>query len=240
MKPFAFALALSVTVAVIGALTPMRDARAANLVVLDARGIDLKAGQAIDGSQKLTLKDGQQVTLIAPTGKTLKLRGPWDQAPLGNSANSSPDVGAALKALVTQNLSRSDKVGIVRGGGSDIVPPEPWLLDVTHVGTRCLPENTAATFWRPGGGPAARLAIAPYDRSWRARTEWPAGLDRMVMPSTLPLRNRSTYIVNLGGKDVAITLATIPAAASNDAMRAGWMMEAGCDTQAQALLQGAH
>lgn len=234
-----FVAALPLAIALLLAVLQDQGAAAADLVVIEARGVDLKAGQAVDGGRALVLKDGQQVTLISPTGKMIKLRGPWDQPPLGDGAATAPDMGAALRALVTQNLALSDKVGVVRGAGNDPVPPEPWLLDVTHVGTRCLLENSSATFWRPGGGPAAALAVAPYDRSWRARAEWPAGLDRMVMPRTLPLQSRSTYIVGLGGKDVAITLATIPAAASNDAMRAAWMMAAGCDTQAQALLRSA-
>ncbi len=61
----------------------------------------------------------------------------------------------------------------------------------------------------------------------------------MAMPGTVPLTNRSTYIVGLNGTNTSITLVTIPAAASNDAMRAAWMMQEGCDAQAQALLQSA-
>jgi hypothetical protein len=229
---------LAIIVAALAALLPVPPgALAADVVVVDARGVDLKPGQAIDGAQKLTLKAGQQVTLISPAGKTMKLRGPYDDAPLGGAADAAPDVAAALSALVTQNLARSDKVGVVRGGGNDVVPPEPYLLDVTHVGTRCLREDTPIVFWRPGAGPATKLVVTPYDRSWRARAEWPAGLDRIMMPPTLPLHSRTTYIVHLGDKENAITLVAIPAAATNDAMRAAWMMDAGCDTQAQALLR---
>jgi len=216
-------------------------AAAADLVVVESRGADLKPGQAVDATKPLTLKEGQQVILISPAGKTIKLRGPWDRPPLGDAADTSPDVAAALNALITQKLARSDKVGVVRSGGDgEVVPPEPWLLDVTHVGNRCLPENSPVTFWRPAGGNGAtRLVVTPYDRSWQARAEWPAGADRLVVPRTLPLHNRATYIVTVGGKETAITLITIPAAVSNDAMRAGWMIEAGCDPQAQALLRRA-
>ena len=216
-------------------------ARAADLVVVESRGTDLKPGQAWDASQRLTLKEGQQVILISPAGKTIKLRGPWDQPPPGDSAEIGIDLKSAMNALMTQKLARSDKIGAVRSGGDDAVaPPEPWLLDVTHVGHRCLPENTPVTFWRPAaGGSPAKLVLAPSDRSWQARAEWPAGADRMAIPRTLPLRNGTTYVVTLAGKETAITLVTIPAALSNDAMRAGWMMEAGCDLQAQALLRQA-
>jgi hypothetical protein len=220
-------------------LVTARPAAAVDLVVVSSRGIDLKAGQAIDGAQPLVLKDGQQVELIAPTGQLIKLHGPWDRPPIAESATNAPDVTDALKALLTQNLARRESVGVVRGTNAQIVPPGPWLLDITHVGIRCVPESSQIVFWRPGGGGAAALSVEPYDRSWRARAEWPAGADRMAMPGTLPLTNRSTYIVSLNGKNIPVTLVTIPAAASNDAMRAAWMIQEGCDAQAQALLQSA-
>ena len=234
MRPLAGILIAAV--AVLAAIPP---ASAADLVVVSSRGVDLKAGQAVDGSQPLVLKDGQQVELIAPTGQVIKLHGPWDKPPLADSAAANPDVGAALKALIAQDLTRSRSVGVVRGSGAQVVPPQPWLLDITHVGIRCLPENGDVVFWRPDGGGPAALSIEPYDRSWRARAAWPAGSDRLPMPRSLPLTNRSTYIVGLNGKTTPITLVTIPAAASNDAMRAAWMIQQGCDAQAQALLQAA-
>jgi hypothetical protein len=235
MKPLAGALAVLLAA---GLMAP-QPAAAADLVVVSSRGVDLKAGQAVDGSQPLLLKDGQQVELIAPSGQLIKLHGPWDKPPIAEGAADAPDATVALKALLTQNLARSQSVGVVRGTTAQVVPPEPWLLDITHVGIRCLPENREVVFWRPDGNGAAALSVEPYDRSWRARAAWPAGSDRLPMPRSLPLTNRSTYIVGLNGKATTITLVTVPAAASNDAMRAAWMIQEGCDTQAQALLQGA-
>jgi len=235
MKLVAGALALALT-ALVGAA---RTAGAADLVVVSSRGVALKAGQAVDSTQPLVLKDGQQVELIAPTGQLIKLHGPWDKPPIAEGAANAPDASVALKALLTQNLARSESVGVVRGTNAQVVPPDPWLLDITRVGIRCVPASSQIVFWRPGGGGAAALSVEPYDRSWRARAQWPAGADRMVMPGTLPLTNRSTYIVGLNGKNTPVTLVTVPAAASNDAMRAAWMIQEGCDAQAQALLQGA-
>ncbi|MBV8535509.1 MAG: hypothetical protein JO128_07945 [Alphaproteobacteria bacterium] len=226
-------------VLLVAALVIARAAAAADLVVISSRGVSLKPGQAVDGAQPLVLKEGQQVELIAPTGQLIKLHGPWDKPPLGESAAEAPDASVALKALLTTNLARSERVGVVRGAAAQVVPPEPWLVDVTHVGIRCVPENHPIVFWRPDRSGPATVIVEPYDRSWRAHAEWPAGDDRMGLPATLPLTNRSTYIVGLNGKNIPITLVTIPAAASNDAMRAAWMMQQGCDAQAQALLQSA-
>jgi hypothetical protein len=212
---------------------------AANLVVVEARGVDLRPGAEVDGDKPLILKEGQVVTLISATGRIVKLRGPSNQPPAPAQTGSTADVRGALQTLVTQELADTSELGVIRGAGDDPVPPQPWLIDVTHDGNRCLPENRPIVFWRPGGGGAQTVSIAPYDRSWRARAQWQAGADRMTVASAVPLRTRSTYMIRLGDKEAAVTLIRIPAAVSNDAMRAAWMIEVGCVPQVKALVQAA-
>lgn len=214
-------------------------ARAANLVVVEARGIDLKPGAEIDGSKPLALKDGQVVTLISPSGEIIKLHGPSNAAPAPTQGGSTVDVKGALRTLVTQELADNSELGVVRGAADDPVPPQPWLVDVTRDGTRCLPANYPVVFWRPGGGGASAVTIAPYDRSWLVRTEWQAGTDRLPLGAAVPLRNRQTYVIRVGNKETAVTLVTMPAAVSNDAMRAAWMIQVGCVPQVKSLLQAA-
>jgi hypothetical protein len=211
----------------------------ATLVVVEARGVDLKPGVEVDGNKPLALKDGQVVTLISPSGEIIKLHGPSNAAPAPAQSGSTADVKGALRTLVTQELADNAELGVVRGGADDPVPPEPWLIDVTRDGNRCVPENRPIVFWRPGGGGAATISIAPYDRSWLARAEWQAGTDQMSLATAVPLRSRSTYVVRLGDKEAAVTLIRIPSAVSNDAMRAAWMIEVGCVSQVKALLQAA-
>lgn len=214
-------------------------ARAVTLVVVEARGVDLKPGAEVDGAKPMALKDGQVVTLISPTGEIIKLHGPMNAAPAPAQGGSTVDVQGALKTLVTQELADNAELGVVRGAGDDPIPPQPWLVDVVHDGTRCLPENTPIVFWRPGGGVAQTVSIAPYDRSWLAKAEWRAGDDRLTVANAVPLRSRATYLVRVGNKEAAVTLVMIPAAVSNDAMRAAWMIEVGCVPQVKSLLQAA-
>ncbi|HEX4113384.1 MAG TPA: hypothetical protein VH020_12685 [Stellaceae bacterium] len=226
--------------AVVAVLAFVPRVHAADLVVVEARGVDLKPGAEIDGNKPLALKDGQVVTLISPSGEIIKLHGPSDAAPAPAQSGSTADVKGALRTLVTQELADNAELGVVRGAADDPVPPEPWLIDVTHDGNRCLPENNPIVFWRPGGGGAETISIAPYDRSWLARAEWQAGADRLSIASaTVPLRSRSTYVIRLGDKEAAVTIIRIPSAVSNDAMRAAWMIEVGCVPQVKALLQAA-
>jgi hypothetical protein len=210
---------------------------AATLIVAEARGIALAPGAEIDGAKPLELKDGQVVTLISPSGEIIKLHGPSNIAPAPAQGGSTTDVRGALRTLVTQELADNSELGVVRGAADDPIPPEPWLIDVTHDGTRCLPENAPIVFWRPNGGGAAPVSIAPFDRSWVARAEWRSGSDRMTIGAAVPLRARATYLIRVGGKETAVTLVMIPAAARNDAMRAAWMVEVGCVGQVKSLLQ---
>jgi hypothetical protein len=90
--------------------------------------------------------------------------------------------------------------------------------------------------WRSADLSATQVTIAPADRSWSVSGNWPAQADRLSMPQTLPLKDRTSYIISLGGKMAPVTVRVIPASVSNDAMRASWMAEVGCDNQANALL----
>jgi len=61
-------------------------AKAADLVVIEARRIALRPGQIVDSTRPLVLKEGQHVTLISPTGATIKLDGPYEKAPMRTRA----------------------------------------------------------------------------------------------------------------------------------------------------------
>jgi hypothetical protein len=214
-------------------------ARAATLVVVEAVGINLTPGAQIDGDKPLPLTAGQVVTLISPSGQIVKLQGPRQGPPAPDApAASTVNVAAALRTLVTQRLSTSNELGVVRGATPEPVPPTPWLVDVTHDGERCVPAGRPIVFWRPGGGGQLTMTIAPDDRSWLATAEWQAGAERVMVPESIPLRDRATYFIKLGkGREHAITLVLLPRALANDAMRAAWMIEAGCATQVKSLLR---
>jgi len=215
---------------------PAGAARSADLVVIEARGVPVQVGQVIDDSKPLVLKEGQRITLIAANGSTLKLRGPYDQAPGSTEAGAGPGVVDALKALIVQKESRTSDVGVVRAGAEAAKLPEPWLLDVSRPGSRCLRDGDPIVFWRPAANATANLTITPLDKSWKIATTWPSGADRLVVPPNLPVQGAATYLVDLDSAESAITLNSIPGAVSSDAMRAAWMIEKGCQAQAEALL----
>lgn len=211
-------------------------ADAAQLVVVEARGIALKPGAVVDSSKALVLKQGQHVTLISDSGATLSLDGPYDKAPAVGQGQAVT-LAATLKGLATEQQARLGEVGTTRGVAP--VPPLPaaWLVDATRNGSVCLLEGAAPVFWRPLATQSVSLVIMPADRSWKAQANWAAGADRIAPPQQVAVHGNAAYFVSLGGVESAITVNTVPAALTNDQMRAAWMARKGCDRQAEALLR---
>jgi hypothetical protein len=209
-------------------------ASAANLIVVDARGIGLKPGSTIDSTKPLVLKQGQHVTLISDAGATLSIDGPYNQPP--SAGGSGKSLGATLAALGTEHNARTGEAGVTRGAAPNKLP-EPWLFDVTHSGNVCLQENQQPVFWRPDAKTDAAITVMPVDRSWKSHAAWPAGLNRMTVTTDVPVHGGAAYLVNYGGADYALAVTTVPASLANDSMRAAWMVQKGCEAQAEALLR---
>lgn len=210
---------------------------AEDLIVLEARGLTLKAGQTVDSTKPLLLKQGQHVTLISQSGATLKLDGPYEKAPGADQAKGVP-VANALSLLVTQRQARTGEVGTTRGAAPNTLP-DPWLLDASRTGTVCLREKSEAVLWRADAKRDAQLSVAPADRSWKSDAHWAAGADRIKIAAPAVIHGDATYLVMLDGSQAALKVETVPANLANDSMRAAWLAGKGCEAQAQALLHNA-
>ena len=222
--------ALAFAALIVGAASA---AMAAELVVVEARGVGLKQGDVIDDAKPLTLQDGQLVTLVAENGSILTLRGPYDQAP--SAGGGGVDVASALGALTTGGAR--DVAGVVRTAAAGVHLPSPWLMDVSHPGVACLRQGEHPVLWRASDAGSGTLTMIPADRSWRAQTQWPAGSPTLQAPSNFPIKDGRTYLADFGGKPVAVTLTQIPPKVTNPRMQAAWMLEKGCVAQAEALLK---
>ncbi|HXC53953.1 MAG TPA: hypothetical protein VNU97_01535 [Rhizomicrobium sp.] len=209
-------------------------ASADSLIVVEARGIGLKPGATVDSTKPLVLKQGQHVTLISAAGATLSIDGPYSQPPSAGGGGKS--LGATLAALGTEHNARTGEAGVTRGAAPNKLPA-PWLFDVTHAGNVCLEENTQPVFWRPDAKAPTTLVVMPVDRSWKSQATWPAGLDRVMVTTDVPVHGGAAYVVNYGGTEYALAVATVPASLANDSMRAAWMVQKGCEAQAEALLR---
>lgn len=222
---------LTVAAAVIPAAT-----MAAQLVVLDARGGSLKPGMTIDSAKPITLGEGERLTLIGPDGRSVTIKGKYS-GPAMAAATSASDPKLALAALISTRNARSNSVGAIRAGSSAAALPDPWLIDVSRAGPRCVREGDTQVWWRPNAKTAEDFTVFPVDRSWTADLSWDEGADRMEAPALSQLASASMYIVKNGATENAISINVIPKAIDNDLVLTSWMLEKGCTQQADAYLR---
>ncbi|MBI1245333.1 MAG: hypothetical protein GC202_10035 [Alphaproteobacteria bacterium] len=213
-------------------------AAANELVVLEAKGVDLAPGAKVDGTKVLKLAPGQRVTLISDDGRTVKLKGPFEEAP-APAAGQVASMGDALKNLMNQRGSGVAQLGVVRAAGDAPELPEPWIVDVGRSGARCLQAGAEPVLWGPKFADATEMSIEPTDRSWRAKGSWPAAVDRLALPRRIPLVDGGSYIVGVGGNKAAVTIHRMPASLADPLVQTAWMIEKGCEEQARALARQA-
>lgn len=209
---------------------------AAPLIVVDARGGGLKAGQRIDSSRTITLKQGERVTMIGPDGKTVTLRGKFSGAPT-MLAGAATDPKAALAALIATRNARTSSIGVVRSARDAAPLPQPWLIDISRPGERCLRVGQQPVWWRPEAATAQKFTILPIDQSWRADFEWAAGQHSIPAPPLAKFQGQTAFVIRMGEQDYGITVDLVPADLDNDFVLASWMLEKGCIQQADALLR---
>ncbi len=213
-------------------------AKAETLIVMEARGVSLKAGAQLDGDQVLTLKEGERLTLIRSDGTVLTLRGPFSKTPAPPTAVAS-DPKQALAALVNTRAARTSSVGVIRAGEEVMPLPEPWLVDLSRSGMRCMIEDQTVTFWRPEANQEARFTLVPSDRSYKADFVWPSGASRLLA-SKLEFKNEYNFFtIQQADQEFALQLMKIPKAlAEGDrVILIAWLLEKGCTQQADALLR---
>ncbi|MGN6514289.1 MAG: hypothetical protein ACTHLR_00430 [Rhizomicrobium sp.] len=208
-------------------------AQAAQYVVVEARGVNLKVGTIVDPTKPLILKQGQHLTLISDGGQTIKLDGPFEKAPV---AAQGVQLAAAFGALASNNNGRLGEIGTTRATGK-VNLPAPWLLDAVHPGAECLQEGAAPVLWRPTADGAADVVITPADRSWKAEAKWPSGQTELPIKADMGVHGGASYFIAVNGSESAISVSTVPSVLTNDQMRAAWMLQKGCTPQAEALLR---
>ncbi len=223
VTPLLFLLVLASTTA----------AHAESFVVVEARGLSgLQPGASVDSGRPLHLNPGQHLSLISQSGVSITLDGPFNGVPTATGSGTSQR--SIVASLFTEQQARTSEVGTTRAKKFQNIP-NPWLIDVTHAGDVCLGASAKRVFWRPTATTGVTVTVMPNDRSWRAVAKWPAGRDRIELGAGVPLHPGWVYFVALNGVEVAIRLHDVPGTLLNDSMRMAWMVDKGCEQQAEAL-----
>jgi hypothetical protein len=208
-------------------------ANGADLVVVRAEGVSLHAGDLIPGNQVLRLDAGQKASLITPSGKIIRLSGPYDQVPLPEGTGDDPSAIGSLKSMVKERTTNTASLGITRASETEL--PEPWVIDVGSSGERCIVEGQHLVLWRPDGQSNLPLTLSTKSGAWRANAVWPAGKQKLKAPSDLALADGDVLTVQFEKGAASLTAMTVPASLTTDAMRLAWLLEKGCLSQATAL-----
>lgn len=210
-------------------------AAAQSLVVVEARGVDLKVGSRLDETRQIKLPAGGKLVVVRTDGTVISLRGPHD-GPVRSKAAPNQGTGRALAALVATRNDRANRVGAVRSGSNAARLPSAWLIDITRPGERCVVEGAQIGWWRPTRMTAQDFTLFPLDRSWNAQFRFEAGQDIVAVTKVSDIEVTKAFIVNDEEREYSIRLHLIPEAVTEPAVLAGWMIEKGCIQQADALL----
>ncbi len=216
-------------------------ATAAEVLVLDASpGLAFKKGDIVDSTSEISVPEGSRAVLMDGAGKTITLSGPYRGAPGGKAA-----LGASmlhrLSALVTSGGGEGGTViGAVRGisGPPWRNPGNPWLVNVSANGERCI-QGTTATLWRFDTRAERTLVMRREPDSDWVKVSWPARQPTLSWPEALAREDGARYRVMLDGplSTKFITVHLAPRAFENDAERLVWLYEAGCRDQADLLIE---
>jgi hypothetical protein len=143
----------------------------------------------------------------------------------------------ALAALVATRDARTSSVGVIRAGTDAVKIPEPWLIDVTRPGPRCLLEGERPVWWRPDTSRAESFTVFPVDRSWRADFNWEVGVDRLPVPALSKFEGQNVFVIRMDKQEFGISMSTVPKGIDNELVLTSWMLEKGCIQQADALIR---
>jgi len=211
-------------------------ATAAELVVVEAHGIQLAEGQVLDGAKVLKLDVGQSVSVVAQNGQITTLDGPFNKAPAPDQAQLT--LAASLQVLTTQRTSDTSSLGAVRKGETEHEVPTPNDINIADSGDRCITEGTPVILWRPTTDKKPQtITLTPGDHSFQANARWPADAARLAIKGGVPFPDSAIYTATLNGIDSTLVFHVIPAALNKPAMVAAWMLKKHCTAQARALVR---
>ena len=210
---------------------------AADMVVIQAAGAPVEAGDQVDGSAVLTLPAGASVTLLSASGAPVTLSGPFEGAPGDGLAGGDGDGAftAAISNMFRSQAKSTASLGAIRSGSSaeaETPVPQPWLISVADSGDRCIYSDRAILWRSEAAGEASLTLTGGVSRVDNAT--WPAGADQIALPSRL-FADGKAYVATIDQKTVNLTVHKNEGI-SNPEELVAWMAERGCTAQAMALL----
>jgi hypothetical protein len=205
-------------------------AQAGELVVTKSTVPGLDPGTIVDGADKLTLKAGHRLSLIAPTGRVINLVGPYQGVPDASASGPREEkLVTTIATLMSGHGRDASQLGATRDAAARR-GRQVWAVEVGASGAQCVQQGQTPMLWQPSaaGGRAVELAKTG---GAKVRVDWPKGEALATWPQQVPIQDGATYL--LAGRSVTLHLVT---PTGNPAELASALTEKGCEAQALAVL----
>jgi hypothetical protein len=218
---------------------------AQSLVVIETTGATdaPKPGELVKADQKIKLDAGSEIVLLGPSGKVIRIKGPFDGPVSKAGGNAAASAGGEddkrltrIATMISDQLALTATLGTSRSTPmeSEKSSQDPWVVRLGRSGPRCVPRD-GATLWRSNAAKDVELSIIGPEVLIK-RKPWPAGQHKMELPAQT-FRDQELYTVLIDRHQVDMLIYVRPADATNPAHVAAWMAGKGCDRQAFLFLK---
>lgn len=210
-------------------------ASASTIIVIDSRSSSYKTGQKIDSESTITLKEGERLTVIGPDGASKTIRGKFSGKIVSSATTRDPK--EALAALINTRSARTSSIGAVRSATSSTPLPDPWVVDISTSGQKCVRSNKPIMWWRPDASNTQKFTMQPTDKSWSGEFAIEAGESYVDLPVDSMITDQSNFTLDADDTRVAININVLDFDVDSDLVVASWLLEKGCSAQADALIR---
>lgn len=239
---YIFKRSLAITILAIlasrGWLGEIAVAGAGQWVVVTAEQAGLQPGAVLEGGQILTLVEGARVTLLAESGKTLKLTGPYSGALGADPAtdHSKNDL-QVIAGLLQGHFQASSSIGALRVDSAETQQiAEGIQLDSMEQQVVGCITGDLAWLWRRHAVSTEAITLADAKGKPLAQFTWPAGEKRLAAPGHF-FQNGQSYQIQRDGGTILLRMHKMQHLPNNPAAKAAWMTKQGCKSQALNLLR---
>lgn len=168
------------------------DATRADVIVIGSDSPAIKAGAVLADAATLDVPSGASVTIMLPSGRTERLKGPLTRAvaELAKGEKSEPGLWDSVQRYVQKQGKPSEgHVGAVRS-----LAPKPakaplpfsWRqVPVDSDGDVCVEKGVPIELARPGGGKSTRLTVVDMQAQKRADTTFAEGASSAPWPKEI-------------------------------------------------------
>ena len=211
----------------------------AQVLILKSAGshaqAEYRAGTVIDENSAIDLKKGDHIVLLYGQA-TRTFHGPAIITPVEAFTNNVKSGKlAALADFLTSSSEKRTELGAVRG--SDKTPADPWVVDVTKPGIKCVISVLPLILWRGMDVPGDQGSISLNSGRTAFLFSWPPGETEADWPAEIEWTPGQSLAIDYGlGETIKFQIRVMPQEIVDSGARLVWLAEQGCNDQVSALL----